>query len=162
MQMYEVSFQVHWQDFLDIGKVLVCASDNQCAADTVRFHLGLPTSKTVFDVKRIKPSIWQLDRHEIYKQSKTHSSNKKADPKGKYLIKLTAGVMAASESHACRLIGHAVIERSSSDKAVISKSITEYECDISRIKQLPKIADLSKGAIFKKHQFFQGGDTRPR
>lgn len=28
MQMYEVSFQVHYEDIIDHGKVLVCASSN--------------------------------------------------------------------------------------------------------------------------------------
>lgn len=162
MQMYEVSFQVHYEDLIDHGKVLVCASNNESATDMVRMLMDLPPSRTVFDCVRIKPSIFTLKRHQANKKAIGQSHNRGLSPTAKYMISIVSTVRAASETNALRKLAHSLIDRSCSDKAVLDKSIMELEISCDRQEYRPKPSAVEKQAIYKEHAFFAGGAARPR
>lgn len=57
MQMYQVEFQTHYENLIDVGTVIVCAGSSEAARDTVIALLELPSSRTVTNITRIKPSF---------------------------------------------------------------------------------------------------------
>jgi hypothetical protein len=161
-QMYEVAFQTHYEDLIDIGKVVVCADSNEKASEMVCFLFDLPASRTVFDVVRIKPSIFQISRKEVSKKARRKSINHNLKENTNWEISCSVGVRAASECSALRRLAHAIIDRSTSDKAIIDKSITEFELSCDRIENRPKLSAVEKQGIYKEKKFFPGGMARPR
>ena len=162
MQMYEVEFRVHYEDLIDCGKVLVCASDNDSAAEMVRFHFGLPASQGTFDVKRIKPSIFQIDRRPIHKKAEAQSINAARDPLAVFTVDVTASIRAASESHALRKMGTMLIERSKAEKAIVDKSVSDIEITCNRREYEPRSPAIDRQAIYTHPRFFAGGAARGR
>jgi len=68
MQLYEVWFQLHFNDLVDVGRAIVCAEDQTKAKETVIGLLDLPVAAlTHCDVKRIKPNLFLLERHDVVK-----------------------------------------------------------------------------------------------
>jgi hypothetical protein len=68
MQLYEVWFQLHFENAVDVGRVLVCAADLQMAKEMVIGTLELPTaSLTHCDAKRVKPNLFLLEREIVEK-----------------------------------------------------------------------------------------------
>jgi hypothetical protein len=68
MQLYEVWFQLHFSNVVDIGRALVCAQDQTRAKETVIGGLDLQASAlTQCDVKRVKPNLFLLERKEVLK-----------------------------------------------------------------------------------------------
>lgn len=162
MQMYEVKFRVHYEDTIDMGTILVCASDNDSAAEMVRFHFDLPASQTVFEVARIKPSIFQMDRHAVHKKAEAHSRNLEREPLGKFEMDVVATVRAASESHALKRLGQALVQRSSSEKAIVDNTVADIEISCKRRDYMPRSPAIERQAIYTNTQFFSGGAARGR
>lgn len=180
-QLYEVSFQVHYEDVIDIGKMLVCASDKDAAARTVQFFLGAPVSQTVVDVKRLKPSVYQLDRREVHKhkearkrQDQVHTMRDVVDrlsesphkapslASSPWVCTVTAGVRAVSETSEWVKLGHAIIDRAHHNGSAIGGGITEFEMTCEQAALRPKPSGFERQAIYKEPQFFAGGAARPR
>ena len=159
--MYQVSFQTHYEDIIDAGKVLVVARDQEDAANRARFFLDLPGSQTTFDIMRIKPNFFQLDRTEIFK-NKAARGVKGLAPKDRFILTITAGVRALDEAQVLRKIGHAVLARCASHKAKIEKDISEFEVTCDRLGARPRSPQIDNQAIYKETRFFQGGAARPR
>lgn len=175
MQMYEVSFQTHYEDVIDTGKILVCASDNQHAVDTVRLFLGVPASQSVITANRIKPSVYQLDRREIKKNkaarnrldavhelNQAHGLTRPPVENSPWVLGVTAGVRAVSESAAWQKLAYAILERTHHNSAVINGSVTELEMTCEQAAFRPKPSAIEKQAIYKEARFFSGGAARPR
>jgi hypothetical protein len=70
MQLYEVWFQLHFNNVVDIGRAIVCAQDQTNAKETVIALLDLDvTALKQCDVKRIRPNCFLLERKEVSKPS---------------------------------------------------------------------------------------------
>lgn len=162
MQLYEVSFQAHYEDLIDVGKVAICASDKDDAAERVRMLFELPGSRTVFTTIRLKGNMLQLERREIVKNKTARSINKERSPTAIFLMSAASSIRAASEAHAWRKFAHAILDRCQSDKASIDRSIMEFEMSADRKDHQPRISATEKQAIYTEKQFFAGGMARPR
>jgi hypothetical protein len=172
--MYQVSFQTHYDDRIDIGKVLVCAASNEQASEIVVFALGLPPSKTTVEVSRIKPSLFQLERREIEKDVpgpyhgipgsalKQNGERPQRDPWERYALTVTSEMRAGSESHAWRKLGNALIARAASPKAMIEKSIVDLDMTCERAALSPRTAAIDLQSIYKERRIFSGGAARSR
>lgn len=72
MQLYEVWFQVHYANVVDIGRALVCAQDQANAKEIVIGQFDLPASMLKHcDAKRIKPNVFLLERKDVTKPAET-------------------------------------------------------------------------------------------
>lgn len=162
MQLYEVSFQTNYEDAIDCGKLIVCAKSNDEAADRVRISLDLPASRTVFTVNRIKENLFQMDRRQIEKNLAARASVAAFAPKQKFILGVTSTIRAASETLAWIKLGHAIIDRSKAKKAIVDPAVLEIESTCDAMGSLPPVANLSREAVYKEHQFVQGGAARPR
>lgn len=162
MQLYEVSFQTNYEDAMDVGKVLVCAKNNDEAAERARISLDLPISRSVFTVTRIKENLYQIDRRQIEKNLAARNATAAFAPKQKFILSVASTIRAASETHAWVKLGHAIIDRAKAKKAVVESSVLEIECSCDALGQSPAIANVGREAIYKEHTFFQGGAARPR
>jgi hypothetical protein len=70
MQLYEVWFQLHFNNVVDVGRAIVCAQDQTKAKETVIALLDLDvTALKQCDVKRIRPNLFLLERKDITKPS---------------------------------------------------------------------------------------------
>jgi hypothetical protein len=143
-----------------MGTVLVCSSDADAAAESVAFHFDLPRSQTVFDVVRIKPSIFQMDRHSVFKKETAASLNQQRDPLAKFECEVVATVRAASEAHALRRLGQALVQRSGSQKALVDKAIGDLEVNCQRRDFIPRSPAVEQNGIYKSTRFFSGGAAR--
>lgn len=119
-QMYEVAFQAHFSNVVDIGKVIVCAPSQEAAADMAITLLELPRSVTRCDVRRIKPSLWQLERREISKNddrpTRNVSRSLPATPFTRFHLQIDAVISARSEFQVIRRVAEALLERVSGRK----------------------------------------------
>jgi len=173
MQMYEVTFQVHYDDIIDLGKILVCASNNDAAIEIVRFFLGIPASQATFSAVRIKPEIAK-HKEARKRHDEIHSmrdlvgaiSGVDNDPSpismSPWVLGVTAGVRAASESSAWIKLGKSIIEKAHSNSAKLHKSITELDMVCEQARFRPKCSAIDKQAIYKEKSIFSGGAARPR
>ncbi len=159
-QLYRVKFAVHYEDVIDNGDVLLVANDEQSAIDFIRMYFEVPASQAIFDVRRVKPSIWQLDRHEIVKNSISKSLNKKREPLAIFNCFASPSVRAANERSAWRKLGSALIDRSSNDRAVADKWIQGMELSADRKEFTARSPAIERQAIYTHPQFFSGGATR--
>lgn len=162
MQLYQVSFQAHYEDMIDVGSVLVCASSNDDAADRVRLLFDLPQSRTTFDVKRIKGNLWQLERREIERFAAARATNKALSPLANWFVSVSATIRAANETSAWIKFGHHVLTRAKSPKALLDKAVLEFDAEAIRADSLPKGPATDKQSIYRETRFFQGGAARPR
>jgi hypothetical protein len=68
MQLYEVWFQLHFNNVVDVGRAIVCAQDQTKAKETVIALLELDvTALKQCDVKRIRPNLFLLERKDVTK-----------------------------------------------------------------------------------------------
>jgi hypothetical protein len=119
-QMYEVAFQAHFANVVDIGKVIVCAPSQEGAVDMAITLLELPRSVTRCEVRRIKPSIWQLERREISKDDGSSRKNtggpRPITPFSRFHLQIDAVISARSEFQVIRRVAEALLERVSGRK----------------------------------------------
>lgn len=162
MQLYQVSFQAHYEDMIDVGSVLVCAASNDDAADRVRLLFDLPQSRSTFDVKRIKGNLWQLERREIERFAAARATNKALSPLANWFVSVSATIRAANETSAWTKFGHHVLTRAKSPKALVDKAVLEFDAEATRADSLPKGPATDKQSIYRETRFFQGGAARPR
>ena len=69
-QLYEVNYTAHFPHVIDTGKVLVCAANQEMAADAAVIMLDLPRSITQCVVSRVRPAVYIIERREIDKSVK--------------------------------------------------------------------------------------------
>jgi hypothetical protein len=68
MQLYEVWFQLHFNNIVDVGRAIVCAQDQTKAKEIVIALLELDVAALKqCDVKRIRPNLFLLERKDITK-----------------------------------------------------------------------------------------------
>lgn len=169
MQMYQVSFQTHYENKIDIGKVLICADSLELSVDLVIAAMDLPRSRTTCESVRIKPSIFKLERREVYKTSVVVGGNPDSGPvvpaaalsaitsrshsgssMNNYRCQGSAVIRAVDEDHALRRFATSIEERCASEKAMIpnyaSKLILDCEqlIDQGHMKRLESV-EMYKG-----------------
>jgi len=162
VQLYQVSFQAHYEDMIDIGSVLVCATSNDDAGERVRMLFDLPQSRTTFDVKRVKGNTWQLERREVERFAARRATNKALSPLANWFVSVSATIRAANETSAWVRFGHHILTRAKSPNALLDKAVLEFDAEAVRADSMPKGPATEKQSIYKETQFFQGGATRPR
>jgi len=162
MQMYKVSFQTRYNDIIDIGECLVCAANNELAADMIRESLRLPISSTIFEVNRIKPSIYSLSRKEVIKNQNFHNHQTDKDP-SVFMLSASCSIKAYSETSAWNRFSKSISERSFANKAVIEDGgIKDLEMNCERKELTPRSPAIEKQSIYKCPQIFAGGMARGR
>lgn len=62
--MYQVQYRVIYATTMDRGNVIVCAANRDAATDMVLALLKLPGSRTQFEVVRIKPSLFEVEKRK--------------------------------------------------------------------------------------------------
>ena len=150
-----------------MGHVLVCAPDADGATRMVSESLGLPRSKTVFEVSRVK-GVYQISRKEVLKHASQHSRNSAAEPEidrpGIYELRVSADVLAYSESMAWRRLASTIVERgvATGGKMIFNDRISDLEMHADRRACRPKESAVEKQGIYKETRFFAGGAARPR
>src|SRR5262245_40706741 len=72
MQLYEVWFQLHFNNVVDVGRAIVCAQDQTKAKETIIALLELDvTALKQCDVKRIRPNLFLLERKDVTKPAQS-------------------------------------------------------------------------------------------
>ena len=167
MQMYKVSFRAKKGAVLDIGTYLICAGTIELAEQGVAAHLGIPSSGTVFDTARVKPSIYELRRSE-FKETKLPAfisgavESQEAEDGAVHEVRASAKVYGYSESSVIRRFASAIIENASAVKSSLPKHINELSVDVQRSDERPRASKIEEQSIFKEKRFFAGGAARPR
>ena len=107
MQMYKVAYQSNFANEIIKGEALVCASSLEQAGELVLLNIDLPPSCTTYKAERIKPSFYQLSRHEVRKprpgQAKLGEvAAAQPEKLSDYDVTIKVRVRAIDESHALR------------------------------------------------------------
>jgi hypothetical protein len=118
--MYQVAFQTHYENLIDMGNVIVCAGSSEMARDAVLMLLNLPGSRTQTTINRIKPSIYTLTRKElvpprpaIARHFADGRDGHAGDPAPeRFDFQISARVVGRGESHALRRLVEALHDRS--------------------------------------------------
>jgi len=106
-QMYRVTFQVFYENVIDTGDYIICASSQEMAADAIMQYLELPRSRTRFEVVRVRPGIYEISRKEIdmpEKKSTIRHYHDGRDPEPvrvhKYSVHVAGIITARNENNA--------------------------------------------------------------
>lgn len=111
MQLYEVSFKIEHRDTFEIGKILVTGSDKDEAIKKTAYHLDLNKFTNIrFNIIKIKPQFYQLDRTKIRKYVPKYDENgniirKPKKFKSTYMIAICAEIFTESREMALQIIG---------------------------------------------------------
>ncbi len=150
MQMYQVSFQTHYENKIDMGKVLICAETAESASDLVIVAMELPRSKTKCESVRIKPSIYKLERREVHKPKGISVVNGGGDsPMRNYRCNASATIRATNEDHAMRRLATSIDERCASDKAMIPNYASSLVLDCEQIVDQGRMKRLESVELYK-------------
>lgn len=162
MQMYRIEFQTRYDGVIDTGSAVVCAGDEDAAAAMLVWHLGLPVSMTVLDVKKLKPAVFNISRKEIIiPQRRAASGGPKNEPElAVYAVAVSAEVKAISEASAFRILAKSVTERASANAPETSGKISDLEMRVERRELRARTPALEKQSIYTHPQFFRGGSAR--
>ena len=77
MQMYLAKFARNIDDrIIDVAEIVVCAHSRDAALALVVQTFDLPPSSTQFEIRRVKPSIYQVSRRRIDNSMSTHDAQR--------------------------------------------------------------------------------------
>jgi hypothetical protein len=130
MQLYEVWFQLHFANVIDIGRAIVCAQDQTKAKETVIAELDLPVAALrQCDVKRVKPNLFLLERKEITKPPESERSpdpipDKRAAQKG---LRARANTLAENREYRREMTEYLAQQRWAMEMYG-GAADTEFEC----------------------------------
>lgn len=157
MQMYKVSFQTHYPDIIDVGESLVCAANSDLAAELIREHLKLPISATVFEVNRVKPSIFTLSRKEIAKNANAHYNANRINTEREpaiFMLRASCSIKVYSEVAAWKKFSDTLFQRSSATKAIIDDGkLRDLEMDCERKELRARSPAIELQSIYKAPRF---------
>lgn len=162
MQLYKVSFHVHHADVIDIGEVVVCASNQDHAAEILSHHLMLPVSTTVFEVQRVKGNFYQLKRKEVAKPNTAARKSDDRDKPAVFDLSVNVSVKARTEASAWLNLADCLRERVGVAKPIVNSSIVSIDMQANRREFTPRSPAMEKQSIYTKPQFFSGGSARGR
>jgi hypothetical protein len=164
MQMYQVQFQSHYEDIVDLGNVIVCATSADVAEDMVIALLDLPQSKTIMKTARIKPSLFSISRREIHKPRpalKALAVSEKAPGSTQRAIKFrcqaSAVVSGLTEEHAVRRLADSIRDRAGGRNAMIDAHTNglAITCD-PIVDRKATMNNMEKVEMYKAKRFVQG------
>jgi hypothetical protein len=131
--MYQVAFQTHYANVIDMGSVIVCAGSAESARDAVLTLLELPGSRTTTNVNRLKPSIYTLTRKELapprpaigrhFGGDRDQREPERDPAPERFDCQITARVNARGETHALRRLVDALQEKISARGAIVTKHV---------------------------------------
>lgn len=160
MQLYDLRFQSHYPDMVDCGRLLVVAGSQDEAVKKALMFLNVPGSTTTFQIDKVKPALFQLDRTEVFKNV-YRKDNKVAGlfPKVAFVLNAVLMVKAKSESSAWMKAANYLRNKTQNSRFTDNDIET---CDISaeRVSKTGielKAPMIERQAIYKETQIFRGG-----
>jgi len=160
MQMYEVAFQTHYVNLIDIGKVVICADNQDQAVDLTTASLNLPRSKTTYKVQRIKPSIFQIDRREVpveAEKKKTTANYERGSPLFSiFNCSISATISGRNEEHALRRLANSLVERSASSKAMIDRHTRNLVVECNLVTNQRELKSMEAVELYQPKHFIGG------
>lgn len=169
MQLYNVKFRNHKANVIDVGEVLVVASSNEAASETVLSLLELPKSSTTFEVVRVKPNLFQVMRGEIPKEMPINGTfprsqaalDRLTEPdRDRYSVQISGAVWAHSEDSAVKkLARYALAEMDGEAKKPHAKAVGMVQILSDKMVESSASA-VERNGIYSNHRFFHGGDAR--
>jgi hypothetical protein len=158
-----VSFHVHHADLIDFGEVVVCATNQEHAAEILLHNLMLPVSTTVFEVQRVKGNFYQLKRKEVPKLTERNQRvGEDRDKPAIFDLSVNVSVKARSEALAWLKLADCLKERVGVAKPIINSSILSLDMQANRQEFRPRSPAIEKQSIYSKPRFFSGGSARGR
>lgn len=175
MQMYRVKFARKISETaVDLGDVVVCATERDAALASVAATYGLPVAGTEFDVSRIKPSLFQISRRTIDNtvatfDAGTVSANKLSNATFPgvtesrrdriwFSVVATADLHADDENDAIGMLCRAVMR--GINGVTQKRSVRDLDVSCHRPGLDPRIAAVDQNALYESRRIFPGGDTR--
>lgn len=133
MQLYEVWFQLHFENAVDVGRVLVCAKDQQMAKEMVIGTLELSAaSLTHCEATRVKPNLFLLEREIVDKPKQIitpkHDNESDDYPTRKGLLGL-ANQLASKREYRREMREFIAQQEWARDNSRVLNPI-EYECEV--------------------------------
>lgn len=163
MQMYRVEFTSVRGRLVERGEFLCCAQNADAARDLVSTVAHVQPSDTVFDVVRVKPSIYELRRSEFVKNDlPAFITGGKEEDGAVFEMTATAKVFAWSNENALRRLAGALIDEASANKGARSRHVNELSVDIQKADERPRPSRVEEQSIYREKRFFPGGAARPR
>ena len=160
--MYQVEFQTHYENLIDVGTVIVCAGSSEAARDTVIALLELPSSRTVTNITRIKPSLFQISRKEITRNRKiavpTYDPNNREQrerdpPPERFDLQVSAKIVARGEKHAMRKLVQALQERNGEHGAPVSKNIAGLAVNVTPQSRQRHLKPMESVELYRPKRF---------
>lgn len=163
--MYRVAFRSQRGSLIETGVCLVCAQTASDAEQSVSGFAGFPPATATFETSRVKPSIYELSRHETdMKESIPFlaKEGEEPEPAAVHEVRISAKVFAFSESSVLRRLAHALVEHVAMRKSAAPKHVNELQIEIDRADHRPRPSRIDEQSIYKEKRFFAGGAARPR
>ena len=175
MQMYRVKFANQLAgDYVDLGDVLVCAQSQDAARQAVVTILDLPASGVEMDVRRVKPSLYQVSRRTVQKSITAFDAlpvdaaaacvatfpgvTENMKDEFWFTVEASADVKGEDEDDAASKLSDA-IRRAASGKAP-RRSVRDFSVRCDRKEMRPRSPAVGRNAIYTEPRIFAGGAAR--
>lgn len=160
MQLYDIRFQTHYPDMADCGRLLVVAGTQDEAIKKALMFLEVPGSATTFQVDKIKPAIFQMDRTEVFKN--VYRKEAKTGgflPKVSFVLNAILMVKARTETAAWHKAANYLLNKTRNSRFT-DDNIETCEIHAERISKTGielKSPMIERQAIYKETRIFSGG-----
>lgn len=161
VQLYDLRFQTHYPDMADCGRLLVVAGTQDEAVSKALMFLGVPGSATTFQIDKIKPAIFQMDRTEVFKNVYRKETKEAGGflPKVSYVLNAVLMVKARTETAAWRKAANYLLNKTRNSRFTDNNI---ESCEINAERQSRTGAELKspmieRQAIYKETRIFRGG-----
>jgi hypothetical protein len=171
MQLYSVKFRHSKATTIDLGEVVVMASNNEQASDQVAMRLGLPRSSTAFEVARLKPNMFQVMRREISRDREMPANgtfprsqvelDRMGQEREQYVVQITASAWAYCEDDAVKKVARAALA-DAEGREVTAKGVEDLVVFADKQQITPASTSFENNSIFTHMKMFAGGAARPR
>src|SRR5215471_9696720 len=164
MQMYSVDYTTHFEHAIEVGSVVVCATDHDAAGVMVMHELNLPTSRTRVETTRVKPSIFRLASKQIAKpnghqrRNPVHNSRREPTELIKYHFEISGNVLAPDEKSALRRLAESVDNKGNRKGTANHTSHLVIDCKEASDYQR-RAKGLEAIEIYRQRPGVQGGDA---
>ena len=161
MQMYKVCFQTHFENFTDIGEVIVCAATADQANAMVINLLELPGSRTSCKPERVKPSLWLLTRRELRPEKKASARNHGQAHQREvrdFDLRISAVVSGTDESHAMRRLAGSLTHRGN-NRAALDTHTKKMMVDCNQVEPEKRgLKSMETVELYKAKSFIGGSE----
>ena len=142
MQMYLVRWQTNYANAIDTGSAVIGATSMDDARNSTLYHYQLPGSRTQIEVKRLKPPIMEVERHQRPRTQEERSRQRMPPgtplaPLLPFSVRVSAMVHARDEDHAVHRLNEKLRDPANHAKLMIDcKQVIESQKQLKPLESV--------------------------